>query len=282
MALPDFLVIGAAKAGTTSLHHYLRQHPALFLPQTKAINYFWTEAGEYGRAVPADLGAYERAFWGSPSGAILGEVSPHYLCSAGAAAKIATDLPQVRLVVSLRDPAERAWSDYLHRTKILHEHRPFEAAVAPGARCFEWGLYHQPLRRFYDTFGRERIHVLLHDELLVDTPGTLRKLLTFLGADPDVPIDTSERHNRAAVPRSHALNRLLWPAAVKASELLPEQRRGSGIAARVLALSYRQPPPFPPAARQSLQRRYAQDVLDTEALIERDLSHWGSHPSRSG
>ena len=276
MTLPTFLVIGAAKGGTTSLHSYLRSHPEVFLPAVKETNYFWVEAADEGRKTPRDFGAYERLFAGARGRTAVGEVCPRYLTSAGAPRKIAHELPEVRLVVSLRDPAERAWSDYLGRLRILRESRSFEEAVAPGQPCFEWGRYHARLERYFALFDRDRIHVILHDDLARDTVATMRDLYAFLGVDPTAATPPSVRHNAAATPRSAVLNRVLWPAAVAAQRLLPAGRRGTGLAERALKLTYGEPPPVSAAANEQLQERYAEDVRATAALIGRDLTHWGS------
>ena len=274
MRLPTFLVIGAAKSGTTSLHQYLCQHPDVFLPAVKETNYYWSEAGAHGRRTPSSLADYARLF--EPAGACraVGEVSPQYLNSATAAERIRRDLPEVRLVVSLRNPADRAYSDYLGRVRILRESRPLDEAVRPGEPCFEWGFYHPRLRRYYARFPREQIHVVLHDDYARDTPATLRGVFGHLGVEPAIPIDTSTRHNSAALPRCNVLNRVLWSSIMATRRLVPAQQRGSGRAARLLAKTHRLAPSCPPALWRDLQARYHDDILATAEIIGRDLSAW--------
>ena len=274
MTHPNFLVIGAAKGGTTSLHHYLRQHPEIYLTPVKETNFFWAEARQEGRRTPQTLADYERLFDDARGAKAVGEVSPRYLNSAGAAERIRETLPEVRIVVSLRHPAERAWSDYLGRVRILRESGSFEEAMQPGQTCREWGFYFPRLKRYFDLFDRQRIHVILHDDLTRDTGAVLRGLFTFLGVDANARIDTATRHNAAALPRSRLLNVILWKSVLVATHIVPPRWRGSGIAAAVLKKTYRPAPSMPADVRARLCAMYRDDVLATADLIERDLTRW--------
>lgn len=274
MTLPNFLIIGAAKAGTTSLHHYLRQHPDIYLPPVKETNFFWTEARAHGRKTVPTLAAYERLFDGAGRAGAVGEISPQYLNSATAAERIRRDLPGVRLVVSLRNPAERAWSDYLGRVRILRERGTFEEAMRPGGPCLESGYYFPRLKRYYERFPRERIHVMLYEEFAADPHAALRSVFIFLGVEPCAAIDTKRRHNAAATPRSRLLNRVLWPAVVAAQHLVPRRRRGSGILAALISKTYKPAPSLAPEWERRLRDLYRDDIIATAELIGRDLSRW--------
>lgn len=274
MTLPNFLVIGAAKGGTTSLHHYLRQHPEIYLTPVKETNFFWSEAREHGRKTVQTLAEYERLFDGAGSRKAVGEISPQYLNSETAAERIRRDLPGVRLIVSLRNPVDRAWSDYLGRVRILRETGTFEEATRPGRPCLEWGFYSSRLKRYYDRFSREQIHVMLYDDFAADPVASLRALFAFLDVAPDAPIDTTTRHNPAAMPRSFLLNRFLWKSVQAVQSVVPARFRGTGILARLLARTYRPAPALSPERRRRLINTYRHDILATAALIDRDLSHW--------
>jgi hypothetical protein len=271
---PTFLVIGAAKGGTTSLHFYLRQHPDVYMPPSKEINFYWDGAAAAGRTVPATFEAYRQCFAGATTQRAIGEISPQYLNSPSAARRIRADLPDVRLVVSLRNPADRAYSDYLGRIRIDRERRPFREAVQPGERILEDGFYAPRLRRFLEQFPRTQLHVILHEEYARDTTGTLRSLFAFLGVDPSVHIDTARRYNPAETPVSRRLNRLIWSAIPRVQRLMPLAWRGTGLGERVLRRTYRAAPPFPPEERRRLQEIYRDDVLETGELIGRDLREW--------
>lgn len=272
--LPNFLVIGVAKGGTTSLHYYLRQHPEIFLTPVKETNFYWAEGRLQGRKTPRSLDEYARLFASAANRKAVGEISPQYLNSPTAAERIRHDLPDVKLVVSLRNPVDRAYSDYLGRVRILRESRPLEEAVRPGEPILEHGFYFPRLQRYFERFPRAQIHVMLHDDFVQQPAETLRGLLRFLGVDPDHPIDMTMRHNSAAAPRSMIVNRILWPSILIARTLVPRRWRGSGIAEKFLRLTYRRAAPFPPELRENLRARYRDDIIATSKLIGRDLSAW--------
>jgi hypothetical protein len=274
MPRPTFLVIGAAKGGTTSLHHYLRQHPRVHMPAAKEINYYWDDAAAAGREVPGSFAEYVSCFAGASDGQAIGEISPQYLNSRTAASRIRADLPDVKLVVSLRHPADRAYSDYLGRVRIGREHREFGAATASGERIREDGFYGEKLARYVAHFPREQLLVILHDDYARDTAGTLRQLFAFIGVDPDVAVDTGRRYNRAELPRSARLSRVMWAGVGVAQQLLPRSRRGTGLGERLLRTTYRKAPPFPAEQRAAMVEVYRDDIVATAALIGRDLSAW--------
>ena len=272
--LPNFLVIGAAKAGTTALFHYLRQHPDVFVVPTKETNFYWAEGAAEGRRIPPTLDEYARCFAAARDQRAVGEISPQYLNSPTAPRRIRDDLPDVRLVVLLRNPVERAWSDYLGRVRIARESRPVAVAIRPGERIFEHGLYAPRLGRYAAIFPPDRLHVALHDDFVRDARGTLRALFVFLGVDPEAPIDMARRHNAAALPRSRALNRLLWTLVPAAQRLVPVRLRGTGVLERLLQRTYRRPDPRPPELARRLRAAYRDDILETSRIIGRDLSGW--------
>jgi hypothetical protein len=278
--LPTFLVIGVAKAGTTTLHRHLRSHPDVYVPGQKEINFFWPDAAAHGRRVPVDLDAYERAFDDAGDARAVGEVAPRYFSSEGAAARIADALPAARLVLVLRDPVTRAWSDYLGRVRIGTEDRPFADAVAPGEPCFEWGRYAARLTAYLDRFPREQLLVLRNDELASDTAGTMRTIWSFLGVDAGVPVDTARRVNVGGVPRFPALSRTAWRAAAIAQRAIPPSRRGSDRATALLDRLARPAPVLDPAVARALRERYRSDVERTASLLGWDLAAWcGDQPA---
>ena len=274
MRLPTFLVIGAAKGGTTSLHFYLRQHPDIFLTPVKETNYYWAEGRNSGRRIPNTFDEYARLFAGATSEQAVGEISPRYLNSPTAAARIERDLPDVRLVVSLRNPADRAYSDYLGRVRIGRESRNIDLAVRPGERIYEDGFYYPRLERYFERFSPERIHVLLYDDFASDSRAALGPLFDFIGVDRDVRIDTSTRHNPAEMPRSMLANRILWKAIALAQAAIPSRWRGSGRVEKLLRRTYRKAPKCPRELRRRLRDAYRDDVMATARLIGRDLSRW--------
>ena len=205
MALPNFLVIGAGRSGTTSLHHYLRHHPEIFVCLEKSPNYFvssepmpsWENprARAMARQWVSDRGAYERLFDGARNEKAVGEVSPVYLQALGAPRRIRAACPDAKIVAVLREPVDRAYAHFFGRRRDGLELRPdFEGVVEeelsrplPDDVAFGsylgCGRYHHFLKGYFDLFPRARIRVYLFEDLRADTGALLRDLFTFLGAE---------------------------------------------------------------------------------------------------
>src|SRR4051812_10132551 len=207
MTLPNFIIIGAAKAGTTSLYHYLRQHPDVFMSAVKEPRYYWQEGVAEGRLEIFGREAYERLFSDVTSQRAVGEATTHYLNSPTAAERIAADLPDVKLIVSLRNPADRAYSSYLGRLQGGEERRGVDEAMQPGSYYVESSRYYASLSRYFERFDRSRIKVLLFDDLVASPRAVMRDVYEFLGVDSTFEVDVAISHNRAAIPRSAIANR---------------------------------------------------------------------------
>jgi hypothetical protein len=266
MTLPNFLIIGAAKAGTTSLYHYLRQHPDIYMPSVKEPGYFSDPQS------PRE--AYESLFSAVTTEHAIGEASPQYLNSPTAPDRIASELPGVRLIVSLRNPADRAYSSYLGRLQGGRERRGVEEAMRPGTYYFESSLYFTSLSPYFERFPRERIKVLLFDDIAADARAVLRDLYDFLEVDRSFDADVSARHGVAATPRWLILNEIVTKGADRVHDLLPPRLRDTGIGGRVKRLFLRKPDALPASIRRRLLAEFRDDTRKTEALIGRDLSHW--------
>jgi hypothetical protein len=302
--MPTFLMIGAAKAGTTSLYAQLRSHPDVFMSAIKEPNYFAFAGHEnlfkgirIGRTDPTVVTAPERyraLFAGATTETAIGEASVVYLYLPWCAERIERELPDVRLVVMLRNPVERAFSQYLHALRdgfedlssfddaLDAEPRRISENETPMLHYAAQGLYHEQLARYYRTFDRDRIRVYLYDDYGTDPSAILRDLYSFLGVDPAHAPDTSRTYNESGVPKS----RLLYGTF---TSLVAAVRRGastSPVGARILhselsaKLSARATslllakPPMPERARARLTEFYRDDVSRLEGLIGRDLSAW--------
>lgn len=290
MTAPDFLVIGAYKCGTTALHHYLRVHPDLFVPQRKEPNYFAFAGAEPPFDHPAaatsirDLATYEALFTPAPSGALVGEVSPSYLAVPAACERIRAAVPEVRLVAVLRDPVERAYSDYLmYRRDGLERETSFLAALEqqstrdrgtdPTSRYIDTGRYAAQLRPYLASFPRDRIHVLLHEDLRAHRDQTLRELFGFLGVDPTVEIREQVPSNVSGEPGGVGM-RVAYGVRRRLRRLrpiVPESVRRH-VDARLEHQLVRTP--LPDDAAELLIGSYREDVAHLADLIQRDLSGW--------
>jgi hypothetical protein len=274
MTLPNFLIVGAPKCGTTSLYQYLRQHPDVFMCPLKEPRYFPCFGVLPGEPEVRERTEYERLFEGVTSEHAIGEASPNYLHASEAPARIAAELPDAKIVVSLRNPADRAYSSSLGRTRRGVEQGPVPEALRPGNYYFDTSLYSDALARYFATFGRSRVKVILFEDFARDTAGVLRDLCAFLDIPSHISIDTRARHNVALVPRWPAVDDAVLRAATATRSLLPRSMRGSGITASLRRLWLRRPPPLPAAFRTTLLDAFEADIRRTERLIDRNLSSW--------
>lgn len=276
MTMPNFLVIGAQKAGTTALHRYLNEHPRVYMSPVKETNFFALEDEEIDFRGPRDrevlesagnvasvtrIEDYRRLFEGVSGEAAIGEASPLYLYSPKAPERIRYYVPEAKLVAVLRNPVERAYSCYLMMLACGRETiTDFSQALKEEERRIQdkwehaWhykrmGFYYPQMRRYYGTFDRDRIQVHLHDDLDADTPGVLRELFGFIGVDDTFVPNVSVRHNVSGVLKNGA------PSAWPGQRSLPEPR-------------------LAPEVRSELAAEYREDILRLQDLIERDLSGW--------
>lgn len=305
--IPNFFIAGAPKAGTTSLHFYVAQHPQVFMSPIKEPMYFAAadllappyregllrRTTENRTALQTYLDAPERApSWGfvldwddyrqlfrdAGEETAIGESSTGYLWLPSAAGAIRARVPHARLVFVLRDPTDRALTMYLaqlRRDPTLSFRAWFEASVArPGLRA---GLgaarYATHLRRFLDLFPREQLAIYLYEDYRADARSLLRDLLAFLGVEPNYPIDVSRRHHQTPAPRFprlHALRRRFFGNASPSSWL-------PGGARRVFQRVYRRNPAdrtMHAADRAMVIEYYREEIVATADLLGRDLSAW--------
>src|SRR6185369_6769916 len=198
--LPDFLIIGAAKAGTTALFRSISRHPRVFGSPVKEPAFF-AYAGSpppapWGRRRISDEAAYLRLFADCPPGALAGEASTEYLSSERAPSTAFRYVPQARLIAILRHPVERAYSQYLHVKQNGREpEASFEAAWAaeeqrieqgwrPGTHYRTRGFYARALARWLEVFPREQLLILFYEDWLARPADTLGRVWAHLGLRP--------------------------------------------------------------------------------------------------
>jgi hypothetical protein len=296
-AWPNFFLIGAGKAGTTSLYYYLRQHPEVYMSPNKEPKFFAYEGhpldfrGPYDDRIRARTTTteadYLALFDGVTDEKAIGEASTIYLSDLPVAGAIAARIPDARIIAVLRHPAERAFSAYQHLVRDGHEPLPtFEAALEaePRREADGWivqyqymarGFYGRHLERYYERFDPSRIRVHLYEDFVADPDGVVADLFAFLDVDPTFEPDLGSRHNVSGQPRSARLQRwLTQPHPVKETlkRWIPEEW-GHRLISWIQPLNIARGE-LDPATRRRLVDAYRDDILRLEALIDRDLSHW--------
>lgn len=291
MTLPNFIVIGAAKAGTTALAWYLAEHPAVFMSEIKETNYFAYGRDAQGKLLYGDpdihhfpvtsLSEYERLFAGAGDAVAVGEASPLYLECPQAAARIRQLLPASRIVCGLRHPVDRAYSDYQmylrNRGRRIDPERDLVSTAAwarPDSHWMRIGRYHEQLARYFDAFASDQILVFLFDDLKEDPVRLVQKLYRFLGVDPAFAPDPETPHNVGGMPASPALERLLTKSSIKSAVQPWMPKRAANFFRRLRTRTMRQAPAIPAEMRKELKQHFRDDILNTSRLIGRNLEHW--------
>jgi len=294
---PDFFIVGAPKCGTTALYEYLRQHPSLFLPFHKEPLYFGDDlTRRYGRLTTDE---YLALFNEAAEGQRIGEASAWYLYSESAAREIASVSPSASIIAMVRQPVDMM---YAQHSQLLfnrqEEIEDFGAALAaeparrrgerlpPGPlrpetlRYRDTSRYADQLQRYFDVFGRERVHVIVFDDFRDATADTVRATFEFLGVDPDVPVELGARNvNKQA--RSAVLQRLVYRPPAPLLRLAPRLRRhpwAHRVRAWVVSRNSRRArrAPLDPALRSQLTQEFEPEIRKLEALLDRPLPSWRS------
>ena len=303
MSLPNFLIIGAAKAGTNALYHYLRQHPQVYMSPWKEPKFFAFESeadlgfrAANGRDAPVnasvilDQAEYEELFDDARDDELArGEASTHYLYVERSPARIKALIPDAKLIAVLRNPVDRAFSSYQHLVRDDLEPLDFGAALdaepqriaehyAYLYRYTDMGFYSEQLDRYEKTFPENQLCVLLYDDLRSDPEGTCRRIFSFLGVDEDFVPDMSGEYNRSGVPKNRFMHRLLNPSAPMKRRLwnvTPRFARERLLDAQTRMVNRNlQRQTMPEPERDRLRDVFREEVGRLETRLGRDLSHW--------
>ena len=297
MTLPSFVVVGAGRSGTTAIHRLLDAHPGVAMCP-KSPNHFaapdpppeWEPpaARAMMRHWVADETEYRSLFDHARPGDVVGEVSPVYLQSVHVPARLARLVPDARIVAVLRDPAERALSHWSGRRRDGIDRRrtftecvdeeltgPLPTEVAFG-HYVGIGQYHRFLSGFLDTFGRERVHVVFHDQLLADPHATAAGILRHVGVEPSPDHLTVPpgRNNESGVIAS-PVRRAIWESTVRVRTALRPHlpaRLRHAVGGAVLTDVRR--PSLDPATRARIIAALRDDIEALQGTLGVDLGHW--------
>lgn len=289
---PNFFILGAAKAGTTTLHEYLSAHPDIYMSRVKEPQFF-SHDDVYHRGLPY----YRETFFGDSAGFMVrGEATPHYLFYEKAAQRIARDLPAdaLRFIVMVRDPVARAYSLYWNMVAEGLEHLPFAEALLEeedrsrdpalqraGAVSVHYAassLYARQIKTYMQYFRRDQFHFVVLEEFKQNPLDALNDVCSFLGVAPLAVLPDIENANVAGLPRSlWAQHFLRGSSSVKKvlGRFVP-QRYKYPIVEFALRLNKRRAVYAPLAAdlAQQLRVRFADDVIELEHIAGKSLGMW--------
>ncbi len=302
--LPDFLIIGAGKSGTTSLDKYLKQHPEIFIPKVKEPNFFGYENTQRAdlNDDPDEIKHYEQSitnlddylalFRDAAPGQRKGETSNTYMYHPQAPQRIHFYNPNVKLIAILRQPASRLYSRFLHLARDGRVPTP-DFSDCLDRNSIWWrrndlikeGFYFRNLSPFYRLFPAKQISVHLYEELNEQPKKVLSDIFTFLGVDPAFSPDFTVRYNQSGIIRNRFLDRIYGQKGIvnlTLKTLLPDgvvnklknnisvQRTVNGLRSKNLVR-----PKLNPRIKHRLTHEvYGDDIQKLQSLIGKDLSHW--------
>lgn len=293
---PDFFIVGAPKCGTTSLKAYLREHPEIFIPAGPPTepHYFLPE----NHRKPLGESEYYALFRAAVGAKRAGEKSVWYLSASLVPQRIKCFCPRAKIIVMLRNPVDMLYS--LHAQLLFsanenivdfkqaldaEEDRWAGHRIPPG--CFnpfqlyyrEVANYAPQVKRYFDTFDRENVHVIIFDDFKNNTATVYRETLRFLGVDDSFTPDF-KRHNQNTIARSGKLMyfRYNYPEFIRTIGrlLVPSVRLRHGLMQTLTKVNTKslERPPMPQDLRLQLQQEFRRDVVRLSALLGRDLMHW--------
>tara|TARA_B100000902_G_scaffold302663_1_gene290690 strand:- start:39120 stop:40019 length:900 start_codon:yes stop_codon:yes gene_type:complete len=292
---PNFIVIGAMKSATTSLYSYLKQHPDIFMTKVKEPMFFNNYKNKkiyktFGTKLRKyhNIEEYYSLFDDVDGQVSIGEASPSYIYSVNAPRLIKDNLPNVKIIAILRQPTDRAYSNFIHARRSGKEpiddfQKAIEAEAiriknnySPLFHYINKGYYSTQLSRYYNCFPKENIKVFLFEDIINDTHETLKNIFNFLGVDSSFQIDVSKKYNISGHPRGFfgfllkkmRYYRLMPKFAL--SDYLPN------FIIRILFSSvYTDVEKISKEFRSNITERYFSDEIKSlQNMIERDLSHW--------
>ncbi len=303
-SIPDFLIIGAGKAGTTSLNNYLKQHPQIFIPVRKEPNFYGYElrseadfAGDadeirqYSRSINT-LEAYLGLFADAGEHQLKGETSNTYMYHEEAPQRIKHYNPDMKLIAILRQPAERLWSRYLHLARENKLPTPNFSDCLDRSTIW-WrrndlvreGFYYNNLSPFYQLFPQENIRIYLYEDLNRNGETVLKDIFSFLGVDDTFMPDLDVRFNQSGFVINKKLDRIIGPKGIiqnsVKSILSPQVYSGlksnptlQKFINKLRKKNLARPRIDPEVKRLLTHEVYAGDLRQLQALIKKDLSHW--------
>lgn len=301
--IPDFLIIGAGKSGTTSLNNYLRQHPEIYIPIKKEPNFYGyermndasfsdeKELRNYKNSI-TNLDDYLALFADALTGQVKGETSNTYLYHKDAPERIHYYNPEVKLIAILRQPAERLFSRYLHLARVNRlPTEKFEDCLDKNTIWWQRndliaeGFYHHNLKKYYELFPESQIRVFLYDEFSESPDIVLKELFDFIGVDPSFSPELNVWYNPSGFIKNRMLDRIIGPQGViqNSAKAVFTPQFYRALKENLIIQAFINKVRKKNLERPKLDARmfstlthdiYGQDLARLEKLIKKDLSSW--------
>jgi len=291
MTLPNFFIVGANKAGTTSLYNYLQQHPEIFMSKNKEPMFFISEDlnlnanrpdKQYRRYLIDNIEDYSALFDDVTSELAIGEASTAYLPNPLAPKNIRKLIPNAKFIAILRNPIERAYSAYTYNLqKGIDPVSDFKLAIKEEQSKGNWrhyvklGFYSKQIKNYFETFEDNQIKVFLYEDLKYDTNTILKNIFQFLEVDDTYTPDISKEHNVTLLPKNKPLHSILTRLKrISFSHKKTKPKKKEGLLDKLIKQNLQKPSKISIEVRRDLIEVYRQDILKLQDLIDRDLSTW--------
>ena len=297
--LPDFFIVGAAKSGTTSLYHYLEQHPSVFLPKNKEPKYFVSKIVEFPQEgkgdelacelMIKDITKYKQLFHQKGQGQICGEASVDYLYySEKVIPLIKNEVGDSKIIIILRDPVKRAFAAYNHLIRDVRETETFDTGLELESERiknnyeFIWhykrtSLYYKDVKNYLDSF--KSVKIIIFEEFLKEPILVTKEVYKFLGIDENFTPQVDKTYNFTGTPKNITLQKLLKGSSKQivrrilkvifnenTRKLIRENMEKMNISRNKIKIL--------PETEQSLSVYFKEDRLKIEKLLKIKLDYW--------
>jgi hypothetical protein len=288
IAKPNFFIVGAAKAGTTSLYYYLKGHPEVYMCPVKEPNFFsFEEVRDQNLYYKVDcvdnLRDYEKLFIEAAGKKAVGESSVSYIFYPQTPLKIKKLIPDAKIIIMLRDPSQRGFSHYLMDKRLGYVDLSFEDIIYKRAKhplldlyyqqYVELGLYYEQVKRYLDIWDTNRVKFILTSDLNANPNYVLREICQFLEIDQSFSFDTSEQHNVYELPKAGLVTTLYASSKIRTflgnttSEFIKKTIKKQFF-------SKGQKPRMNQNDSEYLRAFYKEDIKNLEKLLKIELVEW--------
>ena len=278
----EIFIVGAPKAGTTSLHYYLDQHSDIFMSSRKELDYFshkelLDDRLYYGDQMITSLPDYHSFFNGSQNNQTLGESSVSYLFYPKAAQRIMRYNKNAKIIIMLRDPFERSFSHYLMDFRLGLISESFDSVFSSKKgiyfqQYFQLGNYFQQVKEYLQVFGRDNVHIIWYHDFIESTQEQVNEVFRFLGLSKDDRLNFNKKHNVGSLPKNELVRfiySIYWLRKFFRS-LFPD----SFVSFLKSYLFVRKQIVLEHSVKKRVYNYYLQDIIDLERMLKVDLSIW--------
>ncbi len=270
----DFLIIGSQKAGTTSIFEVLKNHAEIFMPPEKELNYFFDE-----KLYKKGEDFYHSYFSDAQYGKVLGEASPGYIVHPKAARRIHAYNPNIKLILTVRNPIDRAYSQYWHKRRNLNifnefeyylKYLNFESYKKGSNGLFSRGFYIDYIEEYLRYFTIEQLLILDFDELKSDPQSFFNKITSFIGTEDVDYLDASNQNRNKASFYDNYLYRFLFnnPTYIR---YLPGVLKGFLFRGNKVAYDYEE---INESVKSKLSKYFLSHNRSLSRFLKKDLDHW--------